>query len=1119
MKFKIKRWMAVLLTVLMMMNSFQMPVLAADINPAGDVDVEETEISSDVESYEVDEASSDTESYGESETSADAEVYEKSEDLGNSETYETAEDTINEELTYVNPIYKDVVDASELLSVNENEVSTLSDIEYCTSVSEAGFMMSKLMEERNEDITIFYETTDENYSQYMQMIADEAMSHTGAPTRGDYLKFQYAGWKCSLKGSVSDGTYYLQLNYAVTYYTTADQEELVDEKVNQLLSQLDLREKSNYEKITGVYDYICSHVTYDYDHLDDESYKLQYTAYAALINGTAVCQGYSVLLYRLLEELGVDGRIISGTGNGGPHAWNIAKIAENYYNLDSTWDAGRTTYNYFLKCNENFADHTRDAEYSSESFNNGYPMGTEDYTYTGIIDSGSCGKNLNWKVTENGVLTISGSGTMYSYAWGTPWYKYSDLIETAVIEEGVTSIGNSAFFNLDNLKNVEISETVESIATYAFSSCDSLESICIPAGVTQIEGGAFSGSQILKKIDVEEGSASFCSVDGVLYSVDMTTLIAWPSGKQEQMNIADSVKHIVEKAFAGCEMTELDLPEGLESIGEQCFFLCENLETLHIPATVTSIGALPFYQCNSLKQIDVEDGNPYYSSTNGGLFYKGEDGVKELVEWPVANSDSVVLPEDVNRILQFSLRDCKLTEVVIPKSVNFIADYAFYGCKNLTSVKFTGNVPEIEGSAFSNVTATCYYPAGDSSWTEDVRQDYDGTLTWVEAGSESEEKELTIIQQPESVTGKLGETAVFKVEAEGDGVTYQWQYCNNGSSSWKNSSMMGSTTNSIEVKITKGRIGQKYRCILQDSRDKKLVSEEAQIKLAEEKELAITKQPESVTGKIGETASFTVEAEGDGVTYQWQYCNSGSSAWKNSSMTGSTTNSIEVKITKGRIGQKYRCILKDSKGNKLTTEEAQIIQAEEKKLAVIQQPESVTGKIGETAIFAVEAEGEGVTYQWQYCNSGSSAWKNSSMTGSTTNSIEVKITKGRIGQKYRCILKDSKGNKLTTEEAQIKLAEEKELAIVKQPESVTGKVGETAIFTVEAEGEGVTYQWQYCNNGSTSWANSKMTGCDTNSIEVKITKGRIGQKYRCILKDSKGNKLTTEEAQIIQAEK
>ena len=455
----------------------------------------------------------------------------------------------------------------------------------------------------------------------------------------------------------------------------------------------------------------------------------------------------------------------------------------------------------------------------------------------------------------------------------------------------------------------------------------------------------------------------------------------------------------------------------------------------------------------------------------------------------------------------------------LPKSIVSVGNGAFSQCSNLKEISFNSAAPTFEESSFADVTATVYYPANDPSWTEEVRQNYGGTLTWMAKEVEPEEKELTILKQPESVTGKIGDTAIFTVEADGDDVAYQWQYCNSGSNTWKNSSMAGADTNSIEVKITKGRIGQKYCCILKDSRENQLITEEAQINQLAEKKLVITKQPKSITGKIGDTAVFVVEAEGEGVTYQWQYCNSGSSTWKNSSMTGSTTNSIEVKITKGRIGQKYRCILKDSKGNKLTTEEVQIIQAEEKKLAILQQPESVTGKIGETAVFTVEAEGEGVTYQWQYCSSGSSSWKNSSMTGSTTNSIEVKITKGRIGQKYRCILKDSKGNKLTTEEAEIIQAEEKKLVIIQQPESVTGKIGETAVFTVEAEGEGVTYQWQYCNNGSTSWANSKMTGSTTNSIEVKITKGRLGQKYRCILKDSKGNKLTTEEVQIIQAEK
>ena len=767
----------------------------------------------------------------------------------------------------------------------------------------------------------------------------------------------------------------------------------------------------------------------------------------------------------------------------------------------------------------------------------------KSYTAEAIVDSGTCGEDVTWSMDRNGLLTISGNGKIndYSRENRAPWCAYRKNIVDVVIENGVTEIGSYTFAFLNNLINVEIPNSVTEIGGYAFNDCANLTEINIPNSVTEIGWYTFMDCSNLKAINIEEGNPNYNSIDGVLVNNEETTLIYYPEAHGEVYDIPDGVITIEDESFSGCtKLTNINISESVQHIGNYAFYGCGNLVEVNIPSGVTKIGESAFGDCTSLNAINVEEGNENYKSQDGVLF---DHDMTTLYYCPGVNRNEYAIPYGVIKIDEFAFDNCSeltnieipnsvtgigfrafrgcnnLTTIKIPDSVNYIGQRAFENCSNLTEITFNGSAPEFGDDVFAGVTATAYYPSNDSSWTDEVRQNYGGTITWVEAGSEPEEKELTIIQQPESVTGKLGETAVFTVEAEGDGVTYQWQYCNNGSSTWKNSSMTGATTNSIEVQITKGRIGQKYRCILQDSRDNKLVSEEAQIMLAEEKKLAVTRQPESVTGKIGETAVFTVGAEGDGVTYQWQYCNSGSNSWKNSSMTGADTNSIEVKITKGRIGQKYRCILKDSKGNKLTTEEAQIIQAKEKKLTVIQQPESVTGKIGETTVFTVEAEGEGVTYQWQYCNSGSSAWKNSSMTGSTTNSIEVKITKGRIGQKYRCILKDSKGNKLTTEEAQIKLAEEKELAIVKQPESVTGKVGETAIFTVEAEGEGVSYQWQYCNNGSTSWANSKMTGCDTNSIEVKITKGRIGQKYRCILKDSKGNKLTTEEAQIIQAEK
>jgi hypothetical protein len=80
-------------------------------------------------------------------------------------------------------------------------------------------------------------------------------------------------------------------------------------------------------------------------------------------------------------DWGVDARLIAGDA-GGPHAWNIVKMGDYYYNLDSTWDAGlRPNYMWFLKCPDTFVNHYRDFEYSTSEFNAAYPMGAADYVY------------------------------------------------------------------------------------------------------------------------------------------------------------------------------------------------------------------------------------------------------------------------------------------------------------------------------------------------------------------------------------------------------------------------------------------------------------------------------------------------------------------------------------------------------------------------------------------------------------------------------------------------------------------------------------------------------------------------------------------------------------------
>lgn len=588
------------------------------------------------------------------------------------ESEEKADEVIYQTMTYVNPIYADVVHSSELLTADENGVSALAEEDYCTTLEEAGAVMRRQMVDRNETITVYYQTTDDNYSQYMKKISDEAMSHTGVPTEGDYLKFQYAGWNCSLSGNVNNGTYYLTMTYTVTYYTTADQEEIMDNTVSELLGQLDLNGKPEYKKIKGVYDYICENVTYDYDKLEDDSYKLKFTAYAALVDKTAVCQGYAVLFYRLMEELDVDCRVISGIGNGGAHAWNIAGINGSYYNLDSTWDAGKASYSYFLKCDANFGDHIRNENYADDAFTKAYPMGTEDYIYTEaeIVASGICGDNLTWTLDSDGLLTISGTGKMsdYSSSGETPWYYNRDDIISVIIENGITSIGNSAFDCCGSLTSIKISDSVTSIGSYAFYNCISLPSVDIPDSVTSIGERAF------------EECINVVSV-----------------------NIPGGVTSIEERTFAHCRsLINVNVPDGVTSIGRNAFENCDSLISVDIPDGVTRIERYTFYNCTSLLSVNI--------------------------------------PDDVVIIGENAFKECNsLMSIVLGNDLIVVYEYAFENCNNLTSITFEGPAPAFLNDCFLNVIATVYYPANDSTWTEEVKQNYGGTLTWMPKGTEEKE--------------------------------------------------------------------------------------------------------------------------------------------------------------------------------------------------------------------------------------------------------------------------------------------------------------------------------------------------------------------------------------------
>uniref|UniRef100_UPI0040284256 transglutaminase domain-containing protein n=1 Tax=Agathobacter rectalis TaxID=39491 RepID=UPI0040284256 len=282
----------------------------------------------------------------------------------------------------VNPLYEDVISIDDLKkkldSSNDEQLFGASTGQYFSDYDSAVSYLRKQMVSRETEINLnFPESWFDSHKDgvYWDLLYDAIKcdeSSTGQ--EGDALLYGYAG--CNVSYSTAG-----YIKYTMSYHSNAEQEAKLTEAVAMAMTELQLNGLSEAKKITKIHDYICNHVDYEYNSKEEQIY----TAYGALCTGKAVCQGYAVLFYRLCKEAGLSVRIISGTGNGGPHAWNIVRIGSKYYNVDCTWDGqDATTYNEFLlKSEADFRDHTRESwpvagshclDYTSAEFNAQYPM-------------------------------------------------------------------------------------------------------------------------------------------------------------------------------------------------------------------------------------------------------------------------------------------------------------------------------------------------------------------------------------------------------------------------------------------------------------------------------------------------------------------------------------------------------------------------------------------------------------------------------------------------------------------------------------------------------------------------------------------------------------------------
>ena len=280
--------------------------------------------------------------------------------------------------------------------------------------------------------------------------------------------------------------------------------------------------------------------------------------------------------------------------------------------------------------------------------------------------SGTCGANLTWTFdTESGKLEISGSGAMYNYATpnyvnSMPWKSYLEDIESIIISDGVTTIGDNAFNSCSKLTEITIPTAITSVGKSAFANCTLLETVYFNAQMCSSFGNTsnrvFSGCSNLKNVI-----------------------------------FADNVVSVPSYSFDNCAaLTNVTMSDSIQVIGEYAFRNCDNIASIELPLNLDLIVNMAFYSCDGLKEIDL-------NAIECQLF-----GSKIFGE--CTNTITVNVGDEVKNIPAKIFAFCPGIETVnIGENVETIGIDAFYYCSNLKTINFVedGKLKIIDDGAFS----------------------------------------------------------------------------------------------------------------------------------------------------------------------------------------------------------------------------------------------------------------------------------------------------------------------------------------------------------------------------------------------------------------------------------
>ena len=330
-------------------------------------------------------------------------------------------------------------------------------------------------------------------------------------------------------------------------------------------------------------------------------------------------------------------------------------------------------------------------------------------------------------------------------------FKNCTVLKNVQLPTGLKKLGESAFYGCSTLERIAVPEGIYTIWAYTFKNCTSLTEVTLPSTLIKLDEAAFYGCASLEEIDIPDqvsiiGMYSFKNCSR-LHTVSLPSALtsvreaAFYGTALTDVELPKQVQSIGAYAFKNCTgLKNVYMPDGLQKIGESAFYGCSGLKTLELPDSVTVISDYAFRKCTGLQGVQFSAnlktiGECAFYGCTGLTELQLPDTVTDMRSYAFKNCTSVGnihIPTGIDTLKESVFYGCTgIKSIEIPANVKRIENYAFAGCSGLKEIHFTGNRPEIGGTAFARVNAKADYPAGDSTWNQDAMKNYGGQLNWI----------------------------------------------------------------------------------------------------------------------------------------------------------------------------------------------------------------------------------------------------------------------------------------------------------------------------------------------------------------------------------------------------